>query len=197
MNSPLNQICVYCASSNIIDQKYFEAAEGLGDELARHQITLIYGGGSSGLMGRIADRVISKGGKVIGIIPDFMQKVEWAHKGITELHIVGDMHARKKRFLDGTDALVALPGGCGTLEELLEAITLKRLGLFNKPIIILNTAGFYDPLLSMLQRCVDEKFMNEDSAKMWSVVKHPNEVVAAVLNAPHWHENAIEKANLK
>lgn len=197
MNSPLSQICVYCASSNLVDQKYFEAAEGLGDELARNQITLIYGGGSSGLMGSIADRVLSKGGKVIGIIPDFMQKVEWAHKGVTELHIVGDMHARKKRFLDGTDALVALPGGCGTLEELLEAITLKRLGLFNKPIVLLNTRGFYDPLLDMLKRCVDEKFMNADAEKMWSVVAFPDQVIPAILNAPRWHENAIERATLK
>jgi uncharacterized protein (TIGR00730 family) len=197
MKSSLTQICVYCASSNLVDQKYFEAATGLGDELVKNGITLIYGGGSSGLMGKIADRVLSQGGKVIGIIPDFMQKVEWAHKGITELHIVGDMHARKKRFLDGTDALVALPGGCGTLEELLEAITLKRLGLFNKPIILLNTGGFYDPLLTMLKRCIDEKFMNADSADMWSVVSTPDEVIPAILKAPLWHENAIERASLK
>ncbi|MDZ4707318.1 MAG: TIGR00730 family Rossman fold protein [Saprospiraceae bacterium] len=197
MKPVLSQVCVYCASSNQVDQKYFEAAQRLGDELASNGITLIYGGGSSGLMGKIADRVLSRGGKVIGIIPDFMKKVEWAHQRITELHIVGDMHARKKRFLDGTDALVALPGGCGTLEELLEAITLKRLGLFNKPIILLNTGGFYNPLLSMLKRCVDEKFMNADSADMWSVVSAPEEVIPAILNAPLWHENAIERASLK
>lgn len=197
MSFTLSQICVYCASSNIVDRRYFEAAERLGDELAKHHITLIYGGGSSGLMGSIADRVLNQGGKVIGIIPDFMQKVEWAHKGITELHIVGDMHARKKRFLDGTDALVALPGGCGTLEELLEAITLKRLGLFNKPIVVLNTGGFYNPLLDMLKRCIDEKFMNEDAANMWSVVSEPELVIPAIRNAPSWHENAIERATLK
>jgi len=197
MKPILSQVCVYCASSNLVDQKYFEAAQRLGDELASNGITLIYGGGSSGLMGKIADRVLNQGGRVIGIIPDFMKKVEWAHQGITELHIVGDMHARKKRFLDGTDALVALPGGCGTLEELLEAITLKRLGLFNKPIILLNTGGFYDPLLTMLKRCVDEKFMNAYSADMWSVVSEPEEVIPAILNAPLWHENAIERASLK
>lgn len=197
MKSTIHQICVYCASSNLIDKKYFDAAEGLGDEIARHGITLMYGGGAAGLMGRIADRVIQNGGRVIGIIPDFMQKVEWAHKGITELHVVSDMHARKKRFLDGTDALVALPGGCGTLEELLEVITLKRLGLFNKPIIILNTGGFYDPLLAMFDRCINEKFMNSDSANMWSVVDHPNQVVEAIENAPSWHEDAIVRASMK
>jgi uncharacterized protein (TIGR00730 family) len=193
----LKQICVYCASSNQIDSKYFDAARVLGDELVTHQITLMYGGGAAGLMGCIADQVLSGGGKVIGIIPDFMKQVEWAHQGITELHIVGDMHERKKRFLDGTDALVALPGGCGTLEELLEAITLKRLGLFNKPIILLNTDGFYNDLLAMLQKCIDQKFMNFDSACMWTAVDHPHEVIPAILSAPLWHDDAIQFASLK
>ena len=197
MNSVLNQVCVYCSSSNQIDQKYFEAAKVLGAEFVKHNITLIYGGGASGLMGCIADQVIADGGKVIGIIPDFMKQVEWAHNGITELHIVADMHERKKRFLDGTDALVALPGGCGTLEELMEAITLKRLGLFNKPIIILNTDGFYNELLAMLQKCIDQKFMNSDSTMMWTSVTHPEEVIPAILNAPLWHEDAIKHATLK
>lgn len=98
MNVGLSQVCVYCASSNQIDIKYFEAAGRLGDLLAEHHITLVYGGGASGLMGRIADHVMYAGGKVIGIIPDFMKQVEWAHNKITELHIVGDMHERKKDF---------------------------------------------------------------------------------------------------
>ncbi|MEO5583710.1 MAG: TIGR00730 family Rossman fold protein [Saprospiraceae bacterium] len=193
----LKQICVYCASSNQIDSKYFDAARALGNEFVAHHITLMYGGGAAGLMGCIADQILSGGGKVIGIIPDFMKQVEWAHKSITELHIVGDMAERKKRFLDGTDALVALPGGCGTLEELLEAITLKRLGLFNKPIILLNTSGFYNDLLAMLQKCIDQKFMNSDSALMWKAVDHPNEVIPAILSAPMWHEDAIQFASLK
>ncbi|MEP7323698.1 MAG: TIGR00730 family Rossman fold protein [Saprospiraceae bacterium] len=193
----LRQICVYCASSNQISSKYFDAARALGDEFVAHQITLMYGGGASGLMGCIADQILSGGGTVIGIIPDFMKQVEWAHKSITELHIVVDMAERKKRFLDGTDALVALPGGCGTLEELLEAITLKRLGLFNKPIIILNIDGFYNDLLAMLQKCIDQKFMNSDSALMWKAVDHPKEVIPAILSAPSWHEDAIQFASLK
>jgi uncharacterized protein (TIGR00730 family) len=195
--NPLSSICVYCASSNLIDGRFFDAADRLGEALASQDITLIYGGGSTGLMGRIADRVLAHGGKVIGIIPDFMEKVEWAHRGITELHIVGDMHERKKSFMDRADALVALPGGSGTLEELMEAISLKRLGLFNKPIVILNTAGFYDPLLSQLQRCIEERFMNHDSASMWSAVAHPEEVIPAILHAPSWHTDAIERAALK
>ncbi len=197
MDSSLQQICVYCASSNQIDTKYFEAAKILGNEFVKHGITLMYGGGAAGLMGCIADQVIAGGGKVIGIIPDFMKQVEWAHLGITELHIVGDMHERKKKFLDGTDALVAMAGGCGTLEELLEAITLKRLGLFTKPIVILNTDGFYNDLLAMLQKCIDERFMNHDSALMWRAVDKPEDVIPAILSAPAWHEEAIKHASLK
>ncbi len=193
----LTQICVYCASSNQISKNYFDETCLLGEELVKNDITLIYGGGSSGLMGCIADRMLALGGKVIGIIPDFMKQVEWAHTGVAEMHIVGDMHERKKRFLDGTDALVALPGGCGTLEELLEAITLKRLGLFNKPIIIVNIDAFYNPLIAMLNSCIEQRFMNRDSNKIWSVVSHAIEVIPAILSAEKWHENAIELATLK
>lgn len=193
----VSQVCVYCASSNQIDMDYFTTARSLGKIFAENKITLVYGGGQMGLMGAIADAVLENGGKVVGIIPDFMKQVEWAHLGITELHVVGDMHERKKKFLDGTDALVALPGGCGTLEELLEAVTLKRLGLFNKPIIILNVKGFYDPLLEMFQKCIDQKFMAADSNDMWVVVNRAEEVMPAILNAPVWHDDAIAHATLK
>lgn len=194
---PVKQICVYCSSSNLIAKEYFDDARSLGRAIAQKGITLVYGGGSSGLMGCIANEVLAYSGKVIGIIPDFMKQVEWAHTGVTELHVVGDMHERKKKFLDGTDALVALPGGCGTLEELLEVITLKRLGLYSKPIIIVNLNGFYDPLLEMLQRCIDQKFMNHDSDQMWVVVSRSEEVINGILTAPSWHEDAIQRATLK
>lgn len=194
---PVKQICVYCSSSNLIAKEYFDDARSLGRAIAQKGITLVYGGGSSGLMGCIANEVLAYNGKVIGIIPDFMKQVEWAHTGVTELHVVGDMHERKKKFLDGTDALVALPGGCGTLEELLEVITLKRLGLYSKPIIIVNLNGFYDPLLEMLQRCIDQKFMNHDSDQMWVVVSRSEEVMNGILTAPSWHEDAIQRATLK
>ena len=194
---PVKQICVYCSSSNLIAKEYFDDARSLGRAIAQKGITLVYGGGSSGLMGCIANEVLAYNGKVIGIIPDFMKQVEWAHTGVTELHVVGDMHERKKKFLDGTDALVALPGGCGTLEELLEVITLKRLGLYSKPIIIVNLNGFYDPLLEMLHRCIDQKFMNHDSDQMWVVVSRSEEVMNGILTAPSWHEDAIQRATLK
>jgi uncharacterized protein (TIGR00730 family) len=115
-----------------------------------------------------------------------MREVEWAHKSLTELQFVADMHERKKQFLVNTDALIALPGGSGTLEELLEAITWKRLGLYVKPIVILNLNGFYDPLLLQLERCVEEKFMTQAQTDMWTVVNTPQEILFAIRSAAEW-----------
>lgn len=193
----INQVCVYCASSPKIDSIYFEAADVLSTALVAADIRVVFGGGATGLMGRIADKVLELGGHITGIMPQFMQEVEWAHKGVQHFHFVGDMHERKKRFLDGTDALIALPGGCGTLEELLEAITLKRLGLFTKPIIILNTRGYYDPLLEMLEKCVQEGFMNSQHRDIWTVLDDPQHIVQAIKDAPQWSPDAINFAAVK
>ena len=193
----ISQVCVYCASSPKIDAVYFEAADALARALVEANIKVVFGGGATGLMGRLADQVLALGGHITGIMPQFMQEVEWAHKGVKNFHFVGDMHERKKKFLDGTDALITLPGGCGTLEELLEAITLKRLGLFTKPIIILNIRGYYDPLLSMLERCVEEGFMNPQHRDIWTVVENPAEVVEAIRTAPAWSQEAISFAAVK
>lgn len=195
--SDLRQVCVYCASSAKIDQRYLDATDTLAEVLVNHQITVVFGGGSTGLMGQLADSVLHRGGRIIGIMPQFMQEVEWAHKGVKEFHFVGDMHERKKRFLDGTDALITLPGGCGTLEELLEAITLKRLGLFTKPIIIINVHHYYDPLIEMLDRCVEEHFMSAQHRTMWTVIENPAEVVEAIQHAPVWDAQAIHHALVK
>jgi uncharacterized protein (TIGR00730 family) len=130
-------------------------------------------------------------------MPQFMKEVEWAHKGVQEFHFVGDMHARKKKFLDGTDALITLPGGCGTLEEVLEAITLKRLGLFDKPIIIINTNHYYDPLIEMLEKCIEENFMAEKHRQMWTVIEDASQIIDAIQNAPIWESGAIQSATVK
>lgn len=193
----ISQVCIYCASSPKIDSVYFQAADILSEALVKANIKVVFGGGATGLMGRLADRVLALGGHITGIMPQFMHEVEWAHKGVKNFHFVGDMHERKKRFLDGTDALIALPGGCGTLEELLEAITLKRLGLFTKPIIILNIRGFYDPLLTMLERCVEEGFMNPQHKEIWTVLEDPAHIVEAILAAPAWSSGAIAFAAVK
>ena len=135
----IKKICVYCASSAKVDKSYFEATEELALELIKENIEVIYGGGAIGLMGKLADTIIENNGKIKGIMPEFMNEVEWAHKGVSDFEFTETMHERKSKFLEGIDGLVALPGGTGTLEELFEAITLKRLGQFTKPIIILLT----------------------------------------------------------
>ncbi|MEM0997109.1 MAG: TIGR00730 family Rossman fold protein [Bacteroidota bacterium] len=185
------QICVYCASSDKIDPKYFQAADELAGELVQAGAQVIYGGGAKGLMGKLADGVLARNGTIIGVIPEFMKAVEWDHPRATEMRVVPDMHTRKRAFLEGTDGIVALPGGCGTFEELLEAITWKRLGLVTCPIIVVNTEGYYDPLIQMLERSVAENFMRAEHLQMWSVVERPDQVMQALQDAPGWDRNAI------
>lgn len=192
----MKNVCVYCASSTQVRSAYFEAAEKLGRILATNDLRLIYGGGHRGLMGKIADTVLEAGGKVTGIIPRFMCEVEWNHTGLTELILVEDMHERKEMLARKADAVVALPGGCGTMEELLEVITWKRLGIFTKPIIICNTDGYFDPLIEMLNRSVDEHFMREEHRSMWTVTNTPEEIINAIKNADEWQDNAREFAAL-
>jgi uncharacterized protein (TIGR00730 family) len=185
------RICVYCASSAKIDEIYFEATERLAKILVNSGVQVIYGGGGHGLMGKLADTVLAQGGQIKGIMPQFMNEVEWAHKKVTDFEFTNTMHERKAKFLENIDALIALPGGTGTLEELLEAITLKRLGQFTKPIIILNTNGYYDPLIQMLERCIEEKFLRPIHAEMWTFVHQPEEVMPAINQSMEWDEYAI------
>lgn len=188
------RICIYCASSAKIDEIYFEATERLAKILVNSGVQVIYGGGGHGLMGKLADIVLAHGGQIKGIMPQFMNEVEWAHKKVTDFEFTNTMHERKAKFLENIDALIALQGGTGTLEELLEAITLKRLGQFTKPIIILNTNGYYDPLILMLERCVEEKFLRPIHAEMWTFVHQPEEVISAINQSMEWDENAISFA---
>jgi hypothetical protein len=188
------RICVYAASSQHCDPAYHAAATHLGELLAAAGHALVYGGGAVGLMGSLANGALSKGGKVIGIIPRFMTDVEWQHPGIANLEIVEDMRERKHRLLAGSDAVVALPGGCGTLEELFEAITLKRLALYFSPIILLNTRGFYAPLQTFMQQVIGERFMNPVHAAMWSLVNTPEDVLPAIRATPRWDEHARDYA---
>lgn len=191
------KVCVYCASSAKVAKKYFDATEILACEFVKNNIDVVYGGGSAGLMGKLADTIIEKGGNIKGIMPRFMNEVEWAHKRVTDFELTETMHERKAKFLVNIDGLVALPGGTGTLEELLEAITLKRLGLFTKPIIILNTDGFYNPLRQMFDKCIEENFMNPKHIKIWKFVNRPEEVIPAIMNAEPWDEDAIKYAAVR
>ncbi len=171
------RICVYCASSAKIDNIYFEATELLAKDFVKNNIEVIYGGGSIGLMGKLADTIIENGGRIKGIIPRFMYDLGWAHKKVTDLVITDTMQERKTKYLENIDGIVALPGGSGTLEELLEVMTLKRLGQFSKPIIILNTNGFYDSLREMLEKCSDENFMHKNDLNMWTFIDKPKDVL--------------------
>ena len=193
----IKRVSVYCASSAKVDKVYFDAVEKLAINLVKNNIEVVFGGGALGLMGKLADTVIEHGGKITGIMPVFMKEVEWAHKKVAEFYFVEDMHERKKKFLEDIDAVIALPGGCGTLEELLEAITLKRLGLFTKPILILNTGGFYNSLKEMLDKCIKENFMAEKHKEMWSFVDEPDEVINAINTAPEWNKENISFAAVK
>jgi len=188
------RICVYCASSARVDKSYFEATELLAKEFVKENIEVIYGGGGIGLMGHLADTIIENGGKIKGIMPKFMNEVEWAHKRVTNFEFTDTMHERKSKFLENIDGLVTLAGGSGTLEELLEAITLKRLGQFTKPIIILNTKGFYNPLKEMLEKCVTENFMDERHLEMWSFVDKPEQVIESIKTSKVWDKDAIKFA---
>jgi len=190
------RICVYCGSSRQCDSVYVEAAEHLGSELARNGATIIYGGGAVGLMGALAQGALSQGGKIIGIIPGFMKELEWGHTGLSELRVVRDLHERKRSMIEDANAVVALPGGSGTLDELLEAVSLKRLALFLGPIVVLNTRSYFDHLLLALERCISERFMDPRHRSMWSVVNEPREVLPAIHSAPPWDSSSINFAGV-
>lgn len=182
----IHSVCVYSASSTKINPVYFKAAEELGSLLAEHHIRLINGAGSIGLMCAVADAVLKNGGEVTGVIPRFMVEQNWHHTGLTELIEVESMHERKQKMANLSDGIVALPGGCGTLEELLEIITWKQLGLYLNPIVILNVNGFFDPLLEMLGKAIDENFMRQQHGDIWKVAQTPEEALRLLYETPVW-----------
>lgn len=179
-------VCVYCASSTKIAEFYFDAARQLGILLAQEGIGIINGAGNIGLMGALSDAALAEGGKVTGVIPHFMVEQGWNHTGLSRLIEVKDMHERKQTMARLSDAVIALPGGCGTLEELLEIITWKQLGLYLNPIVILNINRYFDPLLEMLHKAVEENFMREKHAEMWSVTDSPAEAIRLIQTLPVW-----------
>ena len=191
------RICVYCASSEHVDRAYHDAAATLGRTLAEAGCTTVYGGGAVGLMGSLANGALAAGGDVIGIIPRFMTEVEWQHPGVANMQIVEDMRERKHRLLTGSDAVVALPGGCGTLEELFEAMTLKRLALYFNPIVLLNTNNFYAPLENFLEQTIEQRFMNPAHRALWSMVDRVEDVLPTIRNTPQWGADARNYAAVR
>lgn len=187
---PERRVCVYCASSEKCPPVYHDAATRLGGVLADAGYTVVYGGGATGSMGAVANGALARGGRVVGVLPRFMADLEWGHDRISELHLVDDMRTRKHEMLSRSQGVVALPGGSGTLEELLEAISLKRLGLYLGPIVLVNTSRYFDPLLALLGSAVAERFMDERHLAMWQVVSEPEQVPAELASAAPWSEDA-------
>ena len=185
----IKNVCVYSASSTKISPKYFEVATELGGILAEKHINLINGAGSIGLMAATSNAALAHGGTVTGVIPRFMVEQGWHHTGLTRLIETDTMHERKQLMAEMSDGVIALPGGCGTLEELMEIITWKQLGLYLKPIIILNIDGFYNPLLEMLHRAIDEHFMRPEHGGIWQVATSAREAVELLYTTPLWSKN--------
>lgn len=183
----MNSVCVYCASSTQIDEKYFRAAEELGRLIAQKGLRLITGAGNQGLMNAVEEGALAAGGKVTGIIPTFMMEEGWHHTGLTELIETRTIHERKEMMAKLSDGVIALPGGCGTLEELLEIITWKQLGLYLNPIIILNIDGYYDHLLAQLRQAIDENFMRAIHGDIWKVATTPDEAIDLLFTTPVWN----------
>ena len=181
-------IVVYGASSADVEHVFVDAAYRLGELIARSGKRLVSGAGSTGLMAAVENGALDAGGTAIGIIPQFMVDNGWLHKGLTETIITPSMHDRKKRMAQMADAVVALPGGTGTFEELFEIITWKMLGLFVKPIIILNTDHYYDPLLEMLGRTADRRFMNPVFKRLWTVASTPDEAITLLDTLSDWDD---------
>ena len=180
MPHQIKTICIYCASSSEIDNTYLLAAEELGKKLAEKEIRCVCGAGNSGLMGSLCEGVIQSNGKIKGVIPRFMYENGWYHPRLKDLEITETMHERKYRMSQLADAYIALPGGCGTMEELLEIITWKQLGLCKSPIVILNINGYYDALIEMLQKAVDQHFMKPEHLNLWSVAKNTTEALQQI-----------------
>jgi uncharacterized protein (TIGR00730 family) len=192
----IKRVCVFCASSSQINHEFLDSAFKLGSILASQKIEVVYGGGSLGSMGALADGVLKNNGQLIGVIPEFMMKLEWGNPNVTQMYIVDTMAQRKEQMIKNVDAIVVLPGGTGTLEEMAEAISLKKLGLFLKPIVILNTNGFFNHFLLLIDKMIDENFVRPEHKNIFSVTSSPGEVLSVINSSPAWGEETIRLAAL-
>ncbi len=185
-----NRICVYCASSTLTPARYQDHARQFARILAAGKIDLVFGGSRSGLMGAMAEELMKNGGRAIGVMPRFMTEVEWHHPELSEMILVDTMAQRKEAMIHEVDAVVTFPGGCGTMEEFMETLSLKRLGKFIKPMIILNSHGFYDPLADLLDAMLTNYFLGPKHRGMYSFVSEPDEILPAIALAPVWDSDA-------
>src|SRR3990170_8476886 len=176
----LKAVCVYCGSSDEVEKKYIESARHMGEVMVTRGLQLIFGGGSTGLMGAVADAVLDAGGEVIGVLPLQFNRPELAHQHLTRMELVDGMHARKARMTELADAFVALPGGFGTLEELFETLTWAQIGLHRKPVGLLNVYSYFDDLLKFLEHANKEGFTFWEHQKLYSQADHPEELLDAL-----------------
>lgn len=180
----LSSLCVFCGANEGGDPAHRTAAERFGKTMADQGIGLVFGGGRIGLMGVIADTVLSNGGKVIGVIPEHLHDIEVGHEGLTELHIVDSMHTRKQLMFDLSDAFAVLPGGLGTLDETFEIITWRQLGLHDKPVILVDNNGYWRPFEKLVQHVIDNGFARPSSADLFTIVGSTDDVIPAIKAAP-------------
>lgn len=192
----MKSIAVYCASSNKVRPSFVAAAERLGSLIAAEGLRVVYGDGGIGLMAAVARGALQAGGEVLGVIPQFMVDQGWNNPDSTSTIVTETMHERKATICEVSDAMVALPGGIGTFEELLECMTWKQLGLHHKPIVILNTDGYYDRLLSCIDLMVEEQMMRPIHKEMFVVVNEPEDVLPAIQNAPSWDPSTRRLASI-
>ncbi|NVK11076.1 MAG: TIGR00730 family Rossman fold protein [Gammaproteobacteria bacterium] len=177
MKTKLTRVCVYCGSSSRVNQSYLDAARELGMVIAQHKLTLVYGGANVGCMGAIADAALAAGGDVIGVIPKGLVEKEVAHQGLTELHIVDDMHQRKALMAELSDAFIAAPGGLGTLEELFEMATWAQLGFHTKPMGLYNVNHFFDGLVGFLSHARQEGFLADAHLSLFNCEQSPKQLI--------------------
>lgn len=170
-------VCIFCSSGNYIPQVYKDDARRLGELCAEKGINIINGAGAQGLMGITADACLAGSGTVSGVIPKFMLDLGWAHSGLTELHVTDDMASRKQKLRDLSDGIITLAGGCGTMDELWETVTARQLHQYDHPIIVLNTAGFYNPIKEWFQTCINEQFVRQANADLIAFADTPEEAI--------------------
>jgi hypothetical protein len=180
----IRAVCVYCGSSGRVADRFKATARRLGELLAERGIEVVYGGGRVGLMGVVADAALAAGGRVTGIIPDHIQALEVEHTGLTELIVVESMHIRKRRMFDLAQAVVVLPGGLGTLDETIEVITWKQLALHDKPVVLVNDDGFWDPLMRLIDHMIEHGFARPQHRRMFRLVDTVDDVLPALALAP-------------
>ena len=185
----IQRVTVYASSSNQLHQDYYDAASRLGRVLGHAGLDIVYGGGGCGLMRAMADAALAAGAHVHGVIPHFLNTLEHGHSALSRLEVVASMRERKQRMLEASDAVIALPGGCGTFEELFEALTLKRLGQFLGPVILVNTRSYFNRYIELLKFSVHEGFMYEDQLQMWNVIDEPEQVLEALKMAAVWQRD--------